>query len=272
MHIKSIVIESINEIEKVKKIYPPKNEIEEAAIRWKLYAILQNALDCTAMIISELGLRKPKTYSEMGVVLKEKGLIDNEIENYFKIIASTRNILAHAYRKLSVEDLGKIIHEILPITYKVFEKIPEICNRQNVDPKVINFEKLKNVFQKHEVVLAYLFGSRAKGIHRPDSDFDIAVLFKKDQVTIIDEIKLALDISKVLNIPIEQIDVISLNNTDPLLTLRILNEGVVIYEESPEFRKFWERKILLNALIETDLYAAYTSRILKKLKKSKVNE
>ena len=37
--------------------------------------------------------------------------------------------------------------------------------------------QLQSAFEQHDVSLAYLFGSHAKGNPRPDSDLDIAVLF-----------------------------------------------------------------------------------------------
>ena len=75
------------------------------------------------------------------------------------------------------------------------------------------FKEIEEIFRKHGVVLAYLFGSRAKGLERKDSDYDIAVLFNRN-VTIMDEIKLALDIADKLKLPVEMIDITALNKAD----------------------------------------------------------
>ena len=47
-------------------------------------------------------------------------------------------------------------------------------NAINIEPYL---PQLQSVFEQHDVSLAYLFGSQAKGNVRPDSDLDIAVLF-----------------------------------------------------------------------------------------------
>ena len=45
-----------------------------------------------------------------------------------------------------------------------------------------------------------LFGSRAKGWDRPGSDYDIAVLFGSGDITVVDEVKLAVDLAKALGV------------------------------------------------------------------------
>ena len=47
-------------------------------------------------------------------------------------------------------------------------------NTVNIEPYL---PQLQSAFEQHDVSLAYLFGSQAKGNVRPDSDLDIAVLF-----------------------------------------------------------------------------------------------
>jgi len=127
------------------------------------------------------------------------------------------------------------------------------------------FKEIEEIFRKHGVVLAYLFGSRAKGLERKDSDYDIAVLFNRN-VTIIDEIKLALDIADKLKLPIETIDITALNKADLLFKARILREGIPIYVSDEDMRRRWERKTYLKILSTIDLYKIYTTRMLKKRK------
>ena len=132
------------------------------------------------------------------------------------------------------------------------------------------FKEIEEIFRKHGVVLAYLFGSRAKGLEREDSDYDIAVLFNRN-VTIIDEIKLALDIADKLKLPVEMIDITALNKADLLFKARILREGIPIYVSDEDIRRRWERKTYLKILSTIDLYKIYTTRMLKK-HKSKLSE
>ena len=132
------------------------------------------------------------------------------------------------------------------------------------------FKEIEEIFRKHGVVLAYLFGSRAKGLERKDSDYDIAVLFNRN-VTIIDEIKLALDIADKLKLPVEMIDITALNKADLLFKARISREGIPIYVSDEDMRRRWERKTYLKILSTIDLYKIYTTRILKKHKSKTID-
>jgi predicted nucleotidyltransferase len=124
---------------------------------------------------------------------------------------------------------------------------------------------LEGVFRKHNVVLAYLFGSRARGCSRSDSDYDIAVLMDRSEVTVMDEIELALDIADALKVPADRVDVVALNIADTMLKARVLREGAVIYAENEDVRKVWERKVYLEVLDSTDFYAIYIARVFGRL-------
>ncbi|MEM4688848.1 MAG: nucleotidyltransferase domain-containing protein, partial [Thermofilaceae archaeon] len=112
------------------------------------------------------------------------------------------------------------------------------------------------------VLIAYLFGSRARGAARVDSDYDIAVLFGRE-VTLTDEIGLSLEIAKALLEPPEKVDVVALDRADPLLKLRVLREGKLLYALSDEYRRVWERRTYVEALAELDFYSVYLRRALK---------
>lgn len=240
----------------------PVDEVEESALRWEIYASLQNVLDAVAMIVADLGLRKPSSYSELGHPLFETGLIDEAERELIVRVAKTRNLLAHAYRRISQRDLGQVVDELLPAVEGLVHKLIALCDEKGVDPPSGQFAKLKQVFEKHGVALAYLFGSRAKGTAREDSDYDIAVLFEK-QAGILDEVELAVDISKELGIPPERVDVVSLNNADVMLKARVLKEGVPIYAKDDGLRGEWERRTYVELLDELDLQALYIRRALR---------
>ena len=48
----------------------PKDEIFISALRWEVYRSLQDLLDAMAMIISDMGLRRPGGYSEIPYYIK----------------------------------------------------------------------------------------------------------------------------------------------------------------------------------------------------------
>lgn len=259
-------------VKRARSLSPPRSEIEVSALRWELYASLQNILDATAMIVSDLGLRKPNSYAELGVLLNEAGLVDGETCDAIKLIAVTRNILAHAYSRLTIDDLDEVVNHALPKAEHVVEVLRRVMERKGLDPEPvrpisIDIGKIAEVFKKHDVVLAYLFGNRAKYRERLESDYDIAVLFNKPKVTIIDEVELAMDVAQALRIPSDKVDIVALNNADITLKARILREGIAIYMLSKEQKAKWEKQTILEILHTMDLYSIYVNRMLEKRNK-----
>jgi uncharacterized protein YutE (UPF0331/DUF86 family)/predicted nucleotidyltransferase len=271
MEIKSILVEALNSLNRARGLNPPKSDVELAALRWEIYASLQNVLDAVAMVIADLGLRKPSSYAELGKVLCDMKLIDESTSEDLRLIAVTRNVIAHAYRRLSTMDLDMIVMEILPKTEGVVRKLEGVLESRGIDPVDESNVKhianlLEGVFRKHNVVLAYLFGSRARGFGRPDSDYDIAVVMDRAEVTVMDEIELALDIADALKVLADKVDVVALNIADTMLKARVLREGVVLYAEDEGVRRIWERKMYLEVLDSMDLHAIYTARTFGRLK------
>jgi len=269
MEVKAMLAEAINCVKRAKGLSPPESEVEVSALRWELYASLQNILDAIAMIVSDLGLRKPSSYADLGVLLSEAGLVDDETCNAIKLMAATRNILAHAYRRLTINDLDEIIKQVLPKTERVIGSLKGIVESKGLDPEYaepvnMSVGEIAEIFKRRGVVLAYLFGSRARGMETPESDYDIAVLFDKPKVTVTDEIELALDVARALKVPSDMVDIVALNNVDTTLKARVLREGVPIYMLSRERKARWERQTILQTLHTTDLYAIYVKRALER--------
>lgn len=216
------------------------------------------------MIIADLNLRKPVSYADLGKILREANLIGEEAENVIKMIAAARNILAHAYRRISAEDLQRMKGEILPRAEVIIKDLLRIVEQRSLDPESATgfLETLIQPLKKHGVLLAYLFGSRARGTARVDSDYDIAVLFSSEESSLIGEINLAVELASALNEPVDKVNVVSLNKADLTVKARVLKEGSLIYCSDEEFKRRWERKTLREVLDNSDLYAIYTKRIL----------
>jgi predicted nucleotidyltransferase len=62
------------------------------------------------------------------------------------------------------------------------------------------------VLADHGVSVAYLFGSRARGTARPDSDHDVAVLFAHARPPLDATVRLAADLVPVLGTPVDVVD------------------------------------------------------------------
>jgi predicted nucleotidyltransferase len=96
-----------------------------------------------------------------------------------------------------------------------------------------------------EVRLAFLFGSRARGRARPDSDFDIAVLLdpaaaRADRGSTVRRLagRLGCLVSSAL------VDLVILNDAPALLRHRVLRDGILLFERSGEDRVRFAAKTL----------------------------
>jgi len=94
-------------------------------------------------------------------------------------------------------------------------------------------KELKEMLVKHGVVLAYLFGSRAKGTARASSDVDIAVLLPYDTPRAkFFDVRLALTNELMDLLHKNEVDVVVLNEATPLLAREILSAGKILYEDA----------------------------------------
>ncbi len=95
-----------------------------------------------------------------------------------------------------------------------------------------HLDELKALFIKHGVVLAYLFGSQAEGTARASSDVDIAVLLalgtSRDCYF---DVRLDLTNALMDILRKNEVDVVILNETTPLLSHQIVKYGRLLYED-----------------------------------------
>ena len=85
------------------------------------------------------------------------------------------------------------------------------------------------------VVAAYLFGSRARGDGRPDSDVDIGVLFSEAPPPLLEgpvgELESRLETTLGL-----AVQVVVMNTAPPDLVHRVLRDGEIVHETNPARR------------------------------------
>jgi uncharacterized protein YutE (UPF0331/DUF86 family)/predicted nucleotidyltransferase len=102
----------------------------------------------------------------------------------------------------------------------------EIKKRELID-------KLKDALEKDEnVLLAYLFGSRATGKASPISDFDVAVLLKDNSLAGMG--RLLFSVSKALGVNEDAVDILDLSKAPLRLKARVLKEGVKLVDRGYE--------------------------------------
>ncbi len=96
----------------------------------------------------------------------------------------------------------------------------------------IQQQKLKKIAQKYKLNYLVLFGSRANNTARPNSDFDIAYSSRQN-IDYKEEVFLAEELSRALNIKAKKIDLVNTKNASPLLAKEIADNGILLAEFTP---------------------------------------
>ena len=96
-------------------------------------------------------------------------------------------------------------------------------------------EIISNIAQKYNVDSVGLFGSRARGDFREDSDYDIFII---GNLNLDQELVLEAELEMLLN---ESVDIINLSkDNDKILLKNIINDAEVIYSKNKTFEKIYE--------------------------------
>ena len=127
----SMAVESAGRARGIK----PSDEIHLSALRWETYSALQNLLDALSMLASTLGLRKPSSYAELGIILREGGILDEGDAELVGRVARSRNLLAHAYRRMSGEELMEMVEALLPGVEDMAGRLMGEVERRGIDPE-----------------------------------------------------------------------------------------------------------------------------------------
>jgi len=110
------------------------------------------------------------------------------------------------------------------------------------------------------VRLAVLFGSRATGRARADSDFDIGVVPVHD-LTLAEELSMASALSGATGV---EVDLVRLDGDDPLLGNEVARNGVCLFEAEPGVFAAY-RAMAVSRWIEWDeLVAPYREAFLRR--------
>lgn len=97
------------------------------------------------------------------------------------------------------------------------------------------------------IMTLYLFGSRALGTNRPQSDYDFALLLKKPEVLKKGSQALYQKVFDILSesIPLmPHIDIVFLNTVPHQLRYHVIRQGKVLMDEDPLTRLRFEERTL----------------------------
>lgn len=87
---------------------------------------------------------------------------------------------------------------------------------------------IKTVLTENDIEYAALFGSRARGDNRPDSDYDILVRFKRDKEPgFFKYIEIEEKLSEILR---QKVDLITQDSLSPYIKDYVLRDLQVIFQ------------------------------------------
>jgi len=108
----------------------------------------------------------------------------------------------------------------------------------------VSLTRVSDVFRSYSnVVAAYVFGSRARGDFREDSDWDIGVLLLQG-FDPRDFLEFLEDLRGALGVDFEKLNLAVLNDVDIDFAFQVLSEGKLIYEKDPDLRSDLEVSII----------------------------
>lgn len=260
--------ESLKLVEELVEAGVPSS-LHEAALRWHLYSLHQNILDAIASLLAEAGFRKPAAYSELAAPLLERGYVPSWFAEGVARVAKTRNLLAHAYRRVSREELVSIARKAQAAAPKLLETIAKLAEELGVDPPPGDALNAAEIFRHRPgIVAAVLFGSRARGSSTPNSDYDIAILAERP-LTMEELEEIALSLARALGAPADKVDVVDLRAAPNELLYKVLRDGKPLYISDQERFRRWVRETYIRVLDEEEsLKETYYARLLKKIRES----
>ncbi len=270
MELRSLVSQAWESLESIEELLRSgvASGLHEAALRWHLYSLHQNVLDALASLLAEAGLRKPASYSELAAPLLERGYAPRWFAEEVAKVARTRNLLAHAYRRIPREELVDVARKALAAAPRLLEELSRIAESLGVSPPPEG-ERVAGVLKRRpNVVAALLFGSRARGSAAEGGDFDVAILTERPLA--LEELEaIAAELAAALGVPADKIDVVDLRAAPNELLYKVIRDGKLLYASDEERFRKWLRRSYVRVLDEEEcLKETYYARLLRRIREA----
>lgn len=129
-------------------------------------------------------------------------------------------------------------------------------------------QKFDKIFKQNQVILAYLFGSEAKGTSHKESDIDIGILFGKN-VNSKDYLRLEGKLISFFSgiYPNKEINIVNFNIASPLLRQTAILEGKLLYARNKLTRILFQIQTLREYEEYSHLNNIYNQFLEKRLEK-----
>lgn len=124
---------------------------------------------------------------------------------------------------------------------------------------MLNNDVLQNIEQlakqNSDIAAVWLYGSRAQGRARQDSDYDLAIAFNNFSLDALARYvrpqMLALDWALALHLPEQQMSLVDINQVPIYLAYQIIDTGQLIYSDGSA--RVWQEIARINSLFEYQL-------------------
>lgn len=201
------------------------------AVERSAQLLIQSLLDLGAMLSVSLVEAKPDTYRGIAKYISGRLHLNLEETGFLESLAGFRNILVHGYamidKNLEEKAFGEI-EEKLPKIVKELGFLVDNLGLDTFEGGALNL--LADVFKRHRVRYALLFGSMAReGV---GSDYDIAISAKMDSALELG--KLLVEVSDALNVHEDRVDLVLIEHAPKHLIYTIISEGKIIYGRAEE--------------------------------------
>ena len=217
--------------------------------------VVQALLDLGTMVVTALNGPRPRSYSEIGTILRDLGVLGDEEADLMRSLAGLRNILVHGY---AVVDRGRVVEfasKLRSDATRLASAILRGAEGRPVDPGGPEPRALERIAGRirevlaGRVLLAYLYGGRVKG-YSLKGDYDVAVLLR-GPCDPYEVGKLVVDLAKALGIGEDEMDVSCLDVLPPELVVEALSGVPVVEEPSLAFELRYRALVELLDLEES---------------------
>lgn len=215
--------------------------VVRGAVERYMHLALEALIDVGMRLAALTGRGKPERYRDIAKILKELGALDGGEAERLELWIGLRNILVHGYADVDYGKLSEALDELDELE-RLIEKIGYFVEREGIDPPQTAFGEVEEVLKKHDLIFAYVFGSRARGGR--GGDIDVAV-YAGRPLKWRELVKLAHELEDSLG---TAVDVVDLYDAPPLLAYEVVSKGVVVLDRDRERRVEFEVKVLKEFL------------------------